>query len=35
MHNPFAQVSQYFQLAFDVPYALAEHAQNAFEDVAL
>lgn len=35
MRNPFAQVSQYFQVSFILPFASAEHMQDAFDDIAL
>ena len=33
--NPFAQVSQYFQVSFFLPFASAEHMQDSFDDIAL
>jgi ribosomal protein L11 methyltransferase len=35
MHNPFAQVSQYFQVSFILPFASAEHVQDSFDGIAL
>ncbi|MDX2072854.1 MAG: 50S ribosomal protein L11 methyltransferase [Alphaproteobacteria bacterium] len=35
MYNPFAQVSQYFQVSFVLPFASAEHVQDSFDDIAL
>jgi len=35
MTNPFAQVAQYFQVAFILPFASAEHVQDSFDDIAL
>ena len=35
MHNPFAQVAQYFQVSFDLPMGAAEQMEHAFDDVAL
>lgn len=35
MTNPFAQVSQYFQVSFVLPFACAEHVQDSFDDIAL
>lgn len=33
--NPFAQVSQYFQVAFDLPFGAAEQVEHSFDDIAL
>ncbi len=33
--NPFAQVSQYFQVSFILPFASAGHVQDSFDDIAL
>lgn len=33
--NPFAQVQQYFQVSFVLPFASAEHVQDSFDDIAL
>ncbi len=35
MINPFAQVAQYFQVAFDLPLGAAEQVEHAFDDIAL
>ncbi len=33
--NPFAQVAQYFQVSFILPFASAGHVQDSFDDMAL
>jgi len=33
--NPFAQVAQYYQVAFDLPQGAAEQVEHAFDDIAL
>lgn len=35
MNNPFAQSAHYFQVAFDLPQAVVEHVEQAFDDIAL
>lgn len=35
LSNPFAQVAQYYQVAFDLPQGAAEQVEHAFDDIAL